>query len=93
MSLYSTPGRRRTWGPASQAGVVLNFLDSCRFTFLSAVMKAVQRTSFISRMRCRTVFLNLFLSLTFQPGMFLKVLETPAWPFFSDTFFSAQGVL
>ena len=52
---YSTSGRRRTWDPASQAGVVLNFLDSCRFTFLSAVKKAVQSTSSVSRMRCRTM--------------------------------------
>ena len=33
---YSTPGRWRTWGPALQPGVVLNFLDSSRLTFLSA---------------------------------------------------------
>ena len=51
---YSTPGRRITWGPVSQPGV-LNFLNSSRFAFLSAVMKAVQRTRFISRTRCRTM--------------------------------------
>ena len=71
---YSTPGRRRTWGPASQAGVVLNFLDSSRFMFLSAVMKAVQRAHFIPRMLCRTMSFQIcsFLQL-FSPECSLKI--------------------
>ena len=36
------------------------------------------------------VFPNLFLHPNFQPGMFLKNLETPAWPFFGVTFFSTR---
>ena len=90
---YSTPGRQKTWGPASQPGVVLNFVDSNRFKFLSAVVKPVQCTSFVSQVCCRTTsfqicsYLQLF---TFQPGMFLNYLETLAWPFFGDRFFGAQ---
>ena len=73
---YSTSGRRRTWDPASQAGVVLNFLDSSRFTFLSAVVKAVQcKDLYPECTGCTTVFPNLFLSSTFQPGLFLIIVE------------------
>ena len=32
---YGSPGHRRMWGPASQPGVVLNFLDSSRSVSLS----------------------------------------------------------
>ena len=42
--------RKGVWGPASQPGVILNFLDSSRFTFLFAMkpahMKEVQCAGF-----------------------------------------------
>ena len=48
-----------SWAPKSVGSsitvrAVLNFLDSSRFSFLSAVVKAAQCTSLVSRMHCRT---------------------------------------
>ena len=48
--LHSTPGRRRTWGPASQPGVILLIAaDYVLICVQPAIMKAVQYTSYVPR--------------------------------------------
>ena len=54
-------------------------------------MKAVQCTSYVPRMHHTTMSFRICsYNWNFQPGMFLKNLEIPAWPFFSATFFGAR---
>ena len=78
---YSTVGCRRTRGPPSQHGVVLNFLNLSQLTFLLCDQTGVHENS-IKGDFC-TQFPNSLLSINFQPGMLFKKLETPAWPYFT----------
>ena len=46
---------------------------------------------FLSKMHHTTMSFQICpYNSNFQPGMFLKHLEIPAWPFFGDTFFGAR---
>ena len=82
---YSTVGCRRTWGPASPPGIVLNSLDSSRFTFLSAIkaarFNAVQSARFarISHTIIQTILIFNFLacSLKKSGNSSLAVLRRP----------------
>ena len=91
LTAYSTPMRRRTWHPASQPSIALNFLDSIRFTFLSA-FKRKQCNAQVLYPECAV---EPYLSKSarifkFPATHVLKSLEIPAWSFFGNIFFGVR---
>ena len=82
-------------GSSITARDVLNFLNSSRFRFLSAVMKAVRRRSLFFNPECAPELrLSEFvLIFNFPARNVLETnLETPAWLFSGDTFFGTRDV-